>query len=55
MICIDMEMPQSCNECRFFDGEDLCYADGKYAISDEQIKRKPGWCPLIPIENEEVK
>ena len=55
MVYIDMEMPQSCEECRFFDGEDLCYADGKYAISDEQIKRKPGWCPLIPIENEEVK
>ena len=52
MIYIDMDMPQSCEECRFFDGEDACYL-GRYAISDEQIKRKPGWCPLKLVKADE--
>ena len=49
MIQIDMKMPESCKECRFFDKEDLCYIDDTYAISDEQIKTKPKWCPLIDV------
>ena len=41
------QAPDRCRDCEHFDGEDLCYLDGHYAISDEQIdEEKPYWCPL---------
>ena len=45
MIQIDMEMPKSCYECPLFE-DDVCYLDGKYAISVMQAETKPSWCPL---------
>ena len=45
-----MEMPKSCNECRFaVDG--WCYAYPKQANGDALNRRvRTNWCPLIEIQ-----
>ena len=45
----DMEMPKSCNDCRFaVDG--WCYAYPKQANGDALNKRiRPDWCPMIQV------
>lgn len=53
MIGIDISMPTTCRECQFNDGEDLCYIDGTYAITDMKIKTS--WCPLIDIDKGTIK
>lgn len=54
MIVIDMDMPKSCEECRFFDGEDMCYADGTFALSQSAFENRPTWCP-IKCDIEDIK
>lgn len=46
MIVIDMDMPQSCEKCGFFDGEDMCCIDGTYALNPSRISVCPSWCPI---------
>ena len=46
MIVIDMDMPKTCDECAFFDGEDMCYADGTFALSQSAFENRPKWCPI---------
>ena len=53
MIAIDMEMPLSCVECRFSQGDyGFCHAMPEnfcgYVYGSEDEGR-PSWCPLIPI------
>ena len=49
-VYIDMEMPQSCDDCRLNNGIS-CYAvleyteDGVVGRTDD----RPDWCPLVPI------
>lgn len=49
-----MEMPTSCNECRFaVDG--WCYAYPKQANGDALNRRvRTNWCPLIEIPSDDV-
>lgn len=54
MIVIDMDMPKSCEKCKFFDGEDMCYVDGTYAINPSRISVRPSWCP-IKCDIEDIK
>ena len=54
MIVIDMDMPKSCDECAFFDGEDMCYADGTFALSQSAFENRPKWCP-IKCDVEDIK
>lgn len=54
MIVIDMDMPKSCEECVFFDGEDMCYADGTFALSQSAFENRPKWCP-IKCDIEDIK
>ena len=54
MIVIDMDMPKSCDECVFFDGEDMCYADGTFALSQSAFENRPTWCP-IKCDIEDIK
>jgi len=46
MIVIDMDMPKSCEKCKFFDGEDMCYVDGTYALNPSRISVRSSWCPI---------
>ena len=46
MIVVDIDMPKSCDECTFFDGEDMCYADGTFALSQSAFENRPKWCPI---------
>ena len=49
MIKIDMEMPVSCEGCRFllhFNSDAICYASVSLQEMDD-IEVKPDWCPLI--------
>lgn len=53
-IYINMEMPQSCEECRMNNGIS-CYAVPEYT-EDGVVGRtddRPDWCPLIPAEEGE--
>lgn len=46
----DMEMPQSCDDCRLNNGIS-CYAVPEYT-EDGVVGRtedRPDWCPLVPI------
>ena len=54
MIVIDMDMPKSCEKCEFFDGEDMCYVDGTYALNPSRISDRPSWCP-IKCDIEDIK
>ena len=54
MIVIDMDMPKSCEKCEFFDGEDMCYIDGTYALNPSRISVRPSWCP-IKCDIEDIK
>ena len=54
MIVIDMDMPKSCEKCKFFDGEDMCYVDGTYALNPSRISVRPSWCP-IKCDIEDIK
>ena len=54
MIIIDMDMPQSCEKCEFFDGEDMCCIDGTYALNPSRISVRPSWCP-IKCDIEDIK
>lgn len=54
MIVIDMDMSKNCRECAFFDGEDMCYADGTFALSQSAFKNRPKWCP-IKCDIEDIK
>ena len=45
MVILNIKFPQCCSECELFDGEDLCYGDGTYAIGDKN--NKPDWCPIL--------
>ena len=54
MIVIDMDMPKTCDECVFFDGEDMCYADGTFALSQSAFENRPTWCP-IKCDIEDIK
>ena len=50
MVLLEIEMPKNCKECTLFDGEDMCYGDGLYAIKDSNDK--PTWCPLVELKEE---
>ena len=52
MVILDIKYPHCCSECELFDGEDLCYGDGTFAIADENVK--PKWCP-IKADMDEIK
>lgn len=46
----DMEMPQSCDDCRLNNGI-TCYAMPDY-MEDGVVGRvddRPDWCPLVPV------
>lgn len=46
----DMEMPQSCDDCRLNNGIS-CYAVPEYT-EDGVVGRtedRPDWCPLVPV------
>ena len=43
-----MEMPKSCDVCRFaIDG--FCYASGKVNVSAVEDRQVTNYCPLIPV------
>jgi len=49
-IYIDMEMPESCDDCRLNNGIS-CYAVPEYT-EDGVVGRtedRPDWCPLVPV------
>ena len=49
MVKIDIEMPKSCGNCPF-----LFYAKNcALTIKQVDTKRKPDWCPLIEINEDE--
>ena len=49
----NMEMPNSCSECRMDDSEfGFCHAMGDFNTDVYQFivnKTKPDWCPLVEI------
>ena len=49
-VYINMEMPQSCDDCRLNNGIS-CYAVPEYT-EDGVVGRtddRPEWCPLVPV------
>lgn len=61
MVIIDMEMPQSCRQCRMIDDEfGYCHATGNKTAGKVTFELwdcgqkgiKPDWCPLIEVNNE---
>lgn len=56
MIQIDMEMPESCPKCKFYQAQhntEYCIVTGYglraediFAVTDSVEKAKPYWCPL---------
>ena len=62
MIKIDMEMPENCEKCRMVDSE-FIYCHAKKDINawecwdelDTGQKRRPSWCPLIEVQENEIK
>ena len=52
MIHIDMQMPDSCSECRFETKRGFCKAmqDNFCGLTNDE--GRPEWCPLEEQENE---
>jgi hypothetical protein len=51
MIKIDMEMPKSCETCKFYDRFG-CYISGHCFIDADKDQPRMINCPLIECENE---
>ena len=47
-VYIKMEMPKSCYRCDFSDGL-YCLVCNKTMDKMTWIRRRPEWCPLIPV------
>lgn len=50
MIMIDMEMPETCRECRFHDPDyGFCYAT-EVGLVVFFVSPRPEWCPLKEVK-----
>lgn len=52
---LEIEMPDGCYDCQFCAGTECSVAEGMPTIDlFGEAERKPKWCPLKPVETEEL-
>lgn len=52
MICLDMDMPRNCGECRFEVFEKCCVTDRNVLTTYINLFR-PEWCPLRKVSEKD--
>lgn len=49
-----MEMPTCCEECRLW-VDRWCYATEERGYEEGMVRKKPDWCPLVEIQEDDMR
>lgn len=49
-----MEMPTYCEECRLW-VDRWCYATEERGYEEGMVRKKPDWCPLAEVEEDDMR
>ena len=56
MIKIDIDMPKECGTCPLqHDEMEYCKIDALKRMVYEYYSKRPEWCPLIEVDNNEIE